>query len=131
MVADLATLREADVRSVLEGLEPSQRTRVEALLTSYIHGGADPVHTPPARLDGLSPWLQARLAWGEGTFSRPEAVGPAFEMTSSAVDALRECAHFLQSEQPWPIRQAPGDQGGWIARFKHRKSGRGASGSKT
>jgi hypothetical protein len=104
LVAELATVAPEDVQAILAGLEESQRETVEALLAGY-QGEPEvvvplPVWTPPAtaRIEGLSPWLEARL------HGLPDT---EFAMTAAATQALNACAAGLQPEAPVEAPPAP------------------------
>ena len=116
LIANLSKARAIDIEAVLAQLEPSQRSRVEDLLTAYAPAaGAAKGRSQPARneeaalLDGLSPWLRARL---QAADSRKGSLGAGFEgagawasaMTPTARAALADCV----AETP-PQRRAASD----------------------
>lgn len=115
LVAELASVRESDVRLILSELSDGQRDRVRVLLASY--GGAPDQSAPPAvpkapemNMEGLSPWLAARIGYGVQSprISRPRSFwlgrfeGPRFEfrMTPRAQESLRSCIRAIQGPVP-------------------------------
>ncbi|HEY5723963.1 MAG TPA: hypothetical protein VIT45_16760 [Allosphingosinicella sp.] len=119
LVADLALASEDDIEAILSELGP-QRARVEALLAEYAGkaAAAVPQALPPsadsdplAELEGISPWLSARIASRQETGGEPAGSGGSaarqdrlrkFEMTPAAIDALRRSAAELRPPAPAP-----------------------------
>ncbi len=126
LVAELATASPDDVEGVLDQLTEAHRQTVRGMIATYL-GEADDgpqlsePSVPPTeipRLDGLSRWLQARIRTGPDprteaerpfAFLKPRDefgrdAGLTFNMTSSAIEALRSCAAALtpspSSSQP-------------------------------
>ena len=105
LVAGLATAGADDVASILGELDARQRSTVEAMLDEL--SGRSPVSAavpkpapaPVARgeweIDGVSPWLAARLA-GAGGDLAAAPVDP-FALTPEALKALRAAAEPFRS----------------------------------
>ncbi len=122
LVAELATASPEDLEGVLDQLSDPHRETVRAMLATYLGEGDDGPQlsepsVPPSqvpRLDGLSRWLQARIGTGpdpRNEADRPFAflkprdefgrdAGLTFNMTSSALEALRSCAADLTPSPP-------------------------------
>ena len=96
LVAQLAKAGPADIDAVFDMLDPSERLQARALLDAYLQPQPSPdppvrsLSPPPHRIDGLSPWLEARLEQRSPT-SPPAEAG----MTPAAAAALHESARAL------------------------------------
>ncbi len=147
LVAELATVSAEDVEDILSQLKEPDAREVRTLLASYLAADGDspgPVSPEPGpplpiRIDGLSPWLSARLGSASDSTTprrrsgaRPSLdpygrdAGLAFSMTPVALDALRSCAAALQLELgPAPAATPPPPQGAlaWLERLRRGMTG--------
>lgn len=97
LVADLAQLGEADVRAILDELDPSARAQLVSLIDGYRQGDLAEAPVPsasPVAPAALSGWLTDRLAVNDETRSTG--------MTPHASETLRRIAQ----EHGW-IGSAP------------------------
>jgi hypothetical protein len=138
LVADLAQTEPGDVEAILGGLESPQAARVRRLLADYVGQDAGPRAARPApdpqpapavvNVIGLSPWLAARLGHeprlaldpavrGTGPVAVPEPVA-VFNMTSAALDSLRDAALAVQPRAAAPV-ETP-HENAWIASWRRR-----------
>ncbi|MGE5566066.1 MAG: hypothetical protein ACM3YN_07930 [Parcubacteria group bacterium] len=131
MVADLAMASPEDAKAILDELDARARQRVEALLAEYRGevaplSRAAPVNAiaQPIAIDGLSPWLAARLdRRTQTTAGRPGSLtsaaearelGVDYSITQTAFEALRSVAAATReaakerTPAPWsgPARKA-------------------------
>lgn len=128
LVADLAAQRAEDVEAVLDQLDARQREKVQAMLASYLGPIEPPVDPEPvnvrrtidyAKIDGLSPWLAARLHRSQSAGETPrkaswlprradpyERDAGRISMTTAALAELHDCAERQFAAQ-WPELTAP------------------------
>lgn len=131
MVTELAMASPEDVEAILDELDTRARQRVETLLAEY-RGEVIPLPNAsrvtaaaePIAIDGLSPWLAARLERRTQTVAgRPGSLtsaadarelGVDYSITQTAFEALRSAAQATQetgkdrAPAPWsgPARRA-------------------------
>lgn len=109
LVADLADRPKADIRAVLADLGPAERGRVERLMAEFRGEpvGSSSRATPAAavaNVEGLSPWLAARLRTAaDGVLTTD------FVMTARALDALKVAASSVNIDRR-PSVTAAGDR---------------------
>ncbi len=126
LVAKLAAASAEDVETILDDLEPRQRTVVSSLLAEYLGGETAPAvqATEPASLAfaGFSSWLTLRLT----NSAEPGVAGsqPAsFSMTPTAMTGLREAAAILgaqTSDHAPPVETSAGWLGSLTRRLQAR-----------
>jgi len=123
MIAGLAERGPDDVAAVLGALEPRQAERARALLADYLRpaepgpgsalgqtrpaptAASRPALTPEPDLEGVSPWLAARIAHSFAPDDQEQDVrlgaGGSGEMTLRARQALAKAARrVLPQQQP-------------------------------
>jgi hypothetical protein len=118
MVVELAAASPEDVEAILGELGIRARERVEALLSEY-RGEVIPLATAtpakaiaqPITIEGLSPWLAARLdRRAQTTAARPGSLsastatearelGIDYSMTQTAFEALRTAAAMQEANE--------------------------------
>jgi hypothetical protein len=127
LVADLAATRPEDIEAILDELDDGQRSRVRTLLGEYLGAhqapaAGMPVERPrPVVIEGLSPWLAARLERAQPAGVAPPRrrpgrprdqfgrdMGLTFDMTPGALETLHACAAAIHARRPTPQAEAEG-----------------------
>jgi len=116
LASELTRAEAEDVDAILSRLSEDRRARVRALMRGEGASAARTAPAPPAaapfggavRLEGVSPWLEARLrARSLGPQGDASAVAP-YAMTPDAFEALQACARRLGGvEAPDRERTSP------------------------
>jgi hypothetical protein len=117
----LLTLSEArpdDVAAILSGLDDGQRSTAESMLQQIsgrrpeaaVASAEPPAAAPPRgewEIEGISPWLAARLANGSASAGGAGELHSPFSLTPDALKALRGAAEAIRSPRPEALQRPP------------------------